>query len=101
MVRLEVHKDGIILPVRVRPGARRNGIIGTHDGALKVAVAQAAEKGKANQAVAEVLCDVLDLGGSEIELIAGATARQKRFLLRGVAIDELKRRIATALTAAR
>jgi uncharacterized protein YggU (UPF0235/DUF167 family) len=30
--------DGCTLPVRVHPGAKRNAINGTHDGALKVSL---------------------------------------------------------------
>ena len=58
-----------------QPGARRNGIMGIHAGALKVAVTQAAEKGKANQAVADVLCDALGLRPSQIELRSGDDRR--------------------------
>jgi hypothetical protein len=66
---------------------------------LKVAVTQAAEKGKANQAVAGVLAAALAIQPWQVELVSGATARQKRFLIRGVAPEELARRIAAVLDA--
>ena len=56
-----------------------------------------AERGKANQAIIGVLCDALDLRRSQIELLSGETAREKRFLIRGVAADELAQRIAAAV----
>jgi uncharacterized protein (TIGR00251 family) len=96
MIAVETHAEGAVLPVRAQPGARRNGLGGEHDGHLKVSVTQAAEKGKANQAIVKVLCDQLDLRKSQIELLWGDTASRKRFLIRGVAADELVRRIATA-----
>ena len=55
MIVITEHAEGCILPVRAQPGARRNGVQGEQNGALKVAVTQVAEKGKANKAVLEVL----------------------------------------------
>ena len=90
---LEPHADGTILPVRAHPGARRNEIRGVQDGMLKVSVTQAPEKGKANKAVIEVLAKQLKLKKSQIELIAGETSHQKRFLVRGMKSAELAERI--------
>jgi hypothetical protein len=90
---LESHPDGTILPIRAHPGARRNEIRGVQDGMLKVSVTQGPEKGKANKAVIELLAKKLGLKKSQIELIAGETSHQKRFLLRGVTPDELAERI--------
>jgi uncharacterized protein (TIGR00251 family) len=93
MVSLEAHRDGTILPVRAHPGARRNEIRGEQDGMLKVSVTQAPEKGKANKAIIELLGKQLDLRKSQFELLAGETSSQKRFLVRDVAPEELRRRI--------
>jgi uncharacterized protein len=90
---LTPHADGTILPVRVHPGARRNSVDGVQDGALKISVTQAPEKGKANKAVADLLSKTLGLKRSQIELAAGETSRQKRFLVRGVKPDELAVRL--------
>lgn len=97
MVQLEQLAEGVLLHVRAQPGARRNGITGIHAGALKVAITQAAEKGKANQAVSDVLCEALGLRPSQIELRSGATNRQKRFVIRNIATASLQQRIAEAL----
>jgi uncharacterized protein len=96
MIALECHAEGAILPVRARPGARRNGLGPEHDGHLKVCVTQVAEKGKANGAIVKVLCAQLELRKSQVELLSGETAARKRFLIRDVSVDELLRRIAAA-----
>jgi uncharacterized protein len=93
MLSLEPHADGTILPVRAHPGARRNEIRGEQDGMLKVSVTQAPEKGKANKAVIELLAKKLGLKKSQIELVAGETSHQKRFLIRGIKADELAARV--------
>ena len=97
MIELEPHAEGVVLPVRAQPGARRNEIRGEQDGALKVCVTQVPEKGKANKAIVALLSKSLGLRKSQIELIAGETARQKRFLVRDIETDELQTQIANEL----
>ena len=99
MLSFEPHPDGTILPVRAQPGARRNEIRGEQDGALKVCVTQSPEKGKANKAIVDVLSKSLGLKKSQIELIAGATSHQKRFLIRQMTDEKLAGRIKRTLEA--
>jgi uncharacterized protein (TIGR00251 family) len=82
-VQLEQSTAGTILPVKAQPGARRNAIVSEHAGALRVAVTAAPDKGKANEAIAELLAKTFDIPKSAVELITGATSRQKRFMLKG------------------
>ena len=76
---------------------RKNGVVGEHAGALKVAVTAAPEQGKANKAILEVLRDALGLKRSQIEQISGETSRNKRFLIRDLSSEELTRRIGSVL----
>lgn len=98
MLNLESHAEGVLLCVRAAPGARRNGLAGEQNGALKVAVTQVAEKGKANQAIVDVVCKSLKLKKSQVELVSGVTSRDKRLLIRGLTAAELAERISAALT---
>lgn len=93
MIALEERADGIVLPVRAQPGSRKDEIKGAQAGALKVAVTQVAEKGKANKAIIDLLCDALGLRKSQIDLISGETASQKKFLIRDIEGAELTARL--------
>jgi uncharacterized protein len=93
MIALETHAEGTILPVRAQAGARRNGIKGIHDGVLQVMVTQAPEKGRANKAIIAVLAEALGLRKSQIELLAGETSPQKRFLVKAIIPNELLQRL--------
>ena len=95
MIRLEPHPEGVVLPVRAHPGARRDEIRGVHDGALRVSVTAAPEKGKANKAIVALLARELKLRKSQIELLTGDTSSQKRFLLRNVTADGIASRLAS------
>ena len=97
MIAVTDHAEGCVLPVRAQPGARRTGVQGEQAGALKVAVTAPPQDGRANEALAEVLREALGLKRSQVELFAGATSRDKRFLVRGVSAAHLRERIASLL----
>ena len=99
MIPLTQHKDGLVLPVRAQPRAKKNGPQGEHNGALKVAVTAPPEDGRANKALIAVLAKVLKLKKSQIELLTGATSRDKTFLLREVTAEEIQDRMAEILAA--
>ena len=89
MIAIAPHPEGSLLSVRAQPGARKAGVVGEQAGALKVAVTAPPEDGRANQALTELLRDWLGLKRSQVELAAGATNRNKQFLIRGFKSDEL------------
>ncbi len=89
MIDLEPHAEGVVLPLRAQPGAKRNEIRGSQNGMLKVSVTQIAEKGKANKALVEVLAKGLGLRRSQFALLSGETSSHKRFLVRGVTREQL------------
>lgn len=101
MSRLELQQqdDGVVLSIRARPGARRNGIDGVHAGALKVSVTQAAEKGKANNAVIALLAKELHLSKSQFTLLSGQTSARKRLLIQGVLTGQLLQKLAGVIGA--
>lgn len=94
---LEETAEGVVIPVRAQPRARQNGIVGLHDGCLKVAVTEVPEKGKANAAIIKVLAKTLDLRRSQLKLIAGATTNRKRVLVQNVRLVDLLQRVEAAL----
>ncbi|MDV3129644.1 DUF167 family protein [Mycobacterium sp. 21AC1] len=66
--------------VRVKPGSRKGPLVEVgDDGALTIYVPERAVDGKANEAVTKLLAAHLGVPRSRVELIAGATARLKRF----------------------
>jgi uncharacterized protein len=91
------HADGCILSVRAQPGARRNGIVGEQAGMLKVAVTAPPDKGRANDAIVEVLAEALGLKRSQIDLVSGPTSRQKKLLVRGMTAETLQNKLRTLL----
>jgi uncharacterized protein (TIGR00251 family) len=97
MIAITDHADGCVLPVRAQPGSRRPGVQGEQAGALKVAVTAPPQEGRANEALVDALREALGVRRSQIELLGGATGRDKRFLIRGVSRTELEQRVAELL----
>jgi uncharacterized protein (TIGR00251 family) len=97
-IRITPHAEGVTLAVRAQPGARRNAILGEQAGALKVAVTAPPEDGRANAAMMEILRDWLGVKRSQVELLSGATSRNKLFLIRGMTAGHLLTFINVRLT---
>jgi uncharacterized protein (TIGR00251 family) len=94
MIEITDHAEGLVLPVRAQPNAKRAGPQGERNGALKVAVTAPPEDGRANEAIVEVLRGLLGVKRSEIVLLSGQTSRDKKFLVRGLTREQLLARLA-------
>ena len=80
--------DGtIVLAVHAQPGAKRTGISGLHGEALKVRVAAPALEDRANEALIEFLAQRFGVARRDVTLVSGAKSREKRFEIRGSAMD--------------
>ena len=97
MIEIEQTAEGMVIQVKALPGSRKNEVRGEQDGMLKVSVTQIPEKGKANKAVQEQLAHGLGLRKSQVQLISGETSPLKRFLITGVTVEELRKRVNSIL----
>jgi uncharacterized protein (TIGR00251 family) len=93
VIALREHPEGVILPIRAQPGARKTALIGEHGGALKLAVTAPPEDGRANAALVDLVRELLGLKRSQVELIGGATSRNKSILIRGMPADQIAARV--------
>ncbi|HTW07214.1 MAG TPA: DUF167 domain-containing protein [Acidimicrobiales bacterium] len=80
---LEVTGKGILLRVHVQPGAVAEGVAGLHGDALKVKVRPRATKGKANDALIDLLSRLLGVGRGNLEIASGLASRDKRVRVTG------------------
>jgi uncharacterized protein (TIGR00251 family) len=70
--------EGAEIAVRVTPKASRDRIL-VEDGAIRVYVTTVPEDGKANKAVVKLLSKALGVPKTRLDLIRGATSRDKVF----------------------
>lgn len=90
MIELSITDDGVLLPVQGQPGSRRNSIVGEHAGRLKVAVTQVAEKGKATEAIRELIADSLGIALGRVSVVQGEAQPRKLMKLEGVSLDQAR-----------
>lgn len=84
------------LPIKVVPGASRSHIAGWLGDTLKIRVAAAPERGKANAAVEALLADVLAIPSGAARIVAGGSSPRKIVEIGGLSEVEVQRRLSDA-----
>lgn len=79
--------------VTVSPGASRSRIAGRYGEGWKAHVTAPAERGRASDALLDLLAAALDLPRSRLAVVAGRTARRKIVEVEGLDLDEISRRL--------
>lgn len=74
---------GFAFWIHVTPRAHREEVGGRHGDALRVAVREAPESGRANAACREALAEAFAVSRARVELAAGARGRRKRVHVAG------------------
>lgn len=91
-------QKGSALAIRVTPRASRNEIVEIlNDGTVKIRLTAPPVEGKANQALVEFLAEVLGLPANRIEVVAGATGRDKLVSILDLDADTVHQRILAGL----
>jgi len=88
------------LRLRVNPRAGRSAIVGRHGESWKVSIAAAPEGGKANDAMLDLLSQILGVPRRSLGLAAGSASRDKIVVLEGLTEAEAESKLAAAAGAA-
>ena len=82
---LNITQQGVdvLLDVKVVPKSSRDRIVGELDGALKVAVSAAPERGAANEAVRKLIAKALGIRVQQVTVEAGHTNPRKTLRIAG------------------
>ncbi len=81
---------GTVLALHIQPGAKRSGVCGMYGDAVKIAVKAPPVDGKANAALREFIAAKLEVPAGSVQLVSGATGRDKRLRIAGKSPDEVK-----------
>jgi uncharacterized protein len=81
------------LRVRVKPRSSRDGLGGDHEGALIVRLQATPVEGAANDALSRFLGRVLDVPPSSVQLLRGASSRDKLVRIEGLTAAEVVSRL--------
>jgi uncharacterized protein len=85
-------RDGsALVAVRVQPRSGRNQIAGERGGRLLVRIAAAPVEGQANRALCKLLAKAAGVARGRVEVVRGASTRDKLVRIEGIGADELAR----------
>lgn len=89
------------LSLRVQPGARRSALLARlASGEWKVAVAAPPVEGKANEAVIELVSELLQVKRRQVTVARGASSRAKTVEVEGISAADAESKLAAVLAAA-
>lgn len=90
-VKVRQSGNSVILTVKVVPGSSRTAFSGVLDGMLKIKVALAAEKGKANRELISFVAKRLGKRKNDVQIISGQTNPVKQLQISGVVCADIAR----------
>jgi len=88
---IQEHDAGVSLNVKVAPGSSRTQIAGVLGSDLKIALATAPEKGKANKELIGFLAKRFGVSKSRIVIRSGLRSRHKEVFVAGLTAAKLRR----------
>ncbi len=83
--------EEIIIKVHANPKSSKNQIVGWKDDVLYIKITAPPVEGAANEAIVKFLAKELKLKKNQVSLASGDHSREKRFLIKGISLDEIKR----------
>jgi hypothetical protein len=89
MLELETREGSVIFAVRVQPRASRDEIAGLMSGALKIRLQAPALEDRANEALCQLLAELLKTPKAAVRILSGHHSRSKRVEVRGVTEQQI------------
>jgi len=95
MSRPAVQEDakGVTFSAKIVPGSSRTVVAGVLENMIKIRVAAAPEKGKANQCLVEFLARQLGVRKNAVAILSGPTSPVKQVRVGGISATELLDRL--------
>ena len=86
---ITIGTTGVTLNLKVQPRASTNEVGGTIGTQLKIKVTAPPVDAAANQAVVEMLANLLDCSRGSFQILRGQTSRNKVVLVRGIPAERI------------
>ena len=90
---LEERGGGVVIKVLVQPRASRNEIVGIQGECLKIRIAAPPVEHRANEQLRDYLSLLIGVGKQKIELIGGYKGRNKKIMVTGCTVKEVKEKL--------
>lgn len=97
-VRVDESNAGSVFGCRIKPGARRTGIIAPYGERVRIAVDEPPRDGRANDRLLEYLASVLRCSREHLAILSGEGSPDKRLEVRGRTPGEVRALLRRAAT---
>lgn len=84
LVSLRADAGGVLLPVRAQPRARREGLLGLREGAIRVGTSVPPQDGRATESIGRCLADSLGVPRSAVRCVVGPRHLDKLYRVAGL-----------------
>ena len=88
-LKIQQSANAVIFSVKVVPRSSKTAVAGVLGGMLKIKLAAAPEKGKANESLVEFLADTLGVKKNSITITSGLTSPVKTIQITGISVESL------------
>lgn len=88
-LRLKEGDGWLEFDVVVQPRSNKDQVVGLMEGRLKVRLTAHPVKGKANDALRDLLATLLKVPKGHVEIVKGLMSRRKRIRIKGIGLEEL------------
>ena len=92
-LKIQQSANAVIFSVKVVPRSSKTAVAGLLGGMLKVKLAAAPEKGKANESLVEFLADTLGVKRNSITITSGHTSPVKTIQITGTTIETILQKL--------
>ena len=96
MLDVRVRGSGVRFAVRVHPRASHPGVHGVHGDSLKVRLSAPPVDGAANDALVELLAELLEVPRRAVRIVSGLSSRAKVVEVDGIGVEPVHRLAAPA-----
>jgi uncharacterized protein (TIGR00251 family) len=93
---IQEDQHGLTFTAKIVPGSSRTALAGLLDDMIKIKVATAPQKGKANQSLVAFLAKRLGVKRSEVQIVAGQTSPVKQIRIAGLSAEAFLERMGLA-----
>ena len=92
-LKIQQSANAVVFSVKVVPRSSKTSVSGLLGGMLKIKLAAAPEKGKANESLLEFLADTLGVKKNSIAITSGLTSPVKTIQITGVSVETILQKL--------
>jgi uncharacterized protein (TIGR00251 family) len=92
-LKIQQSANAVIFSVKVVPRSSKTAVAGLLGGMLKIKLAAAPEKGKANESLVEFLADTLGVKKNTVSITSGLTSPVKTIQITGISAETILQKL--------